>query len=1140
MAMRDRLPLGQAVTATPSGHGLGQQRMHPGGPAPVVRLSVQTRLRVSVPGDAAEQEALAVGAAVARMPEPSATTPVPAARGSVAPSVQRRAITLGETPLAVGEELQKGGGGMPLPGAVRSFMDARFGADFGAIRIHTDARAAMLSARLGARAFTLGPDVYFARDEFQPGSMDGRELIAHELTHTIQQGVVPQRSRTDVQPAAAQTGARVPAAPPASQRTVSSPAAMPPARGRPGMPVPASVIAPPAPVRAAVPAPPAPPPVRVAARAPTAVQRFGISDALDKFAEYANVIPGFRMLTIVLGVNPISMSPVDRSAANILRAIVEFIPGGGLIVQALNNSGVFEKAGAWISDQIATLGLVGSAIKKGVDSFLSSLKWSDILDLDGVWQRAKRIFTEPIDRLIAFAKGLLDGILKLIKDAILKPLAQLASQTRAWDLLTAVLGKNPITGEAVPRTAETLIGGFLKLIGKEDVWENMKKANAIPRAWAWFQGAMTAVIAFVSAIPDQFVTALKSLTIEDVVLVAGAFAKVAAVFGSFLAKFIDWAGTALWDLAQIIIESISPGALEYIKKTGAALKSILLNPLPFVGNLVKAAKAGFMNFADHFGTHLKAGLIDWLTGSLPGVYIPKAFELGEIVKFVLSVLGISWANLRAKLVKAIGETAVKTLETGFDIVVTLVREGPGAAWEKIKEHLTNLKDIVIGGITDFVVDMVVQKAIPKLLAMFVPGAGFISAVLSIYDTIMVFVNKLAQIAAAVKAFIDSIVAIAAGEISGAAAKVEGVLANLLSLAINFLAGFLGLGKVADKIMGVIKKVQTVIDHALDKLVEWIVGAARKVGKLLSGAAGTVKGALAGLIGIRKPVVLKSGEQHSLYFEPKGERAVLTLASNPAPFLSFIDRIGNRPALNADKQFARLMIQRIDALEDDTRATNRDHSAEIAGLVDQLTRTAANLLAAFEKHYAKTTPPAFAGLRDGFGRSMRVTLSTDDLRAGSSPSISNAMWQALNQRRRGGGSYYVLGHLLNEKLGGPGNTPENLTPLSRSGNTLHEHVERIVKPVPGDTPRAFVYVVTPSYGRTVNSSLLAAINASANADSAAVKAKKVSVVQAEVAVPTSISCSIKELDQGDGTPLVDETYSVDNSIESSTPSDYEVS
>src|SRR5439155_20510650 len=112
------------------------------------------------------------------------------------------------------------------------------------------------------------------------------------------------------------------------------------------------------------------------------------------------------------------------------------------------------------------------------------------------------------------------------------------------------------------------------------------------------------------------------------------------------------------------------------------------------------AKLGFHNFADHFLTHLKAGLIDWLTGSLPGIYIPKAFSLVEIAKFTFSVLGLTWANIRQKLVKATSETVVKALETCFDIVVTLVRDGPAAAWDKIKEQLANLKDMSIGAITD--------------------------------------------------------------------------------------------------------------------------------------------------------------------------------------------------------------------------------------------------------------------------------------------------------------------------------------------------------------------------------------------------------------------------------------------------------
>jgi hypothetical protein len=748
-------------------------------PLRLTPMPIQRQLRVSSPGDAAEQEAQDVGKRIARMPEPARPAPIRRAQAGI---VQRRAVapTMVHPAVVAGLHSSRSSG-TPLPQSVRSFMEPRFGAEFGAVRVHTGAQAALLSSQLNADAFTVGRDVYFNKGQFQPDTTEGRELIAHELAHTIQQGGVIQRSAENTS---------------------------------------------------------------VTERASESVQRGffdslagALTDPLGFLADKANMIPGFRMLTIVLGVNPINMSRVDASPANILMALIEFIPGGGLVTQALQNSGVFEKAGNWIADQIKGLVATGASLKSAVSAFISSLSLTDLANPSGVWERAKRIFTEPIDRLIAFAKGVVTGILKLIKDAILLPLASLAQGTPSWDLLTGVLGKNPITDEKVERKPEVLIGGFMKLIGQGEVWENIQKSNAASRAWTWFQGAISAVVAFVSQIPGAFVALFNSLTIQDVVFVVGAFQKVKSIFGGFVGNFISWAGNAVWNLLEIIFDVVSPGAFSYVKKTGAALKSILKNPLPFVGNLVKAAKLGFENFANNIGTHLKEGLIDWLTGSLPGVYIPKAMSLVELGKFALSVLGITWAQIRAKIVKALGpkgETIMKGLEIAFDVIKALVVGGVSAAWALIMEKLTSLKDMVIDGIIGFVTDSIIKKAVPKLIAMFVPGAGFISAIISIYDTIKVFIEKLAKIAAVVKSFVDSIVAIAAGEIGGAAARVEGALTGLLSLAISFFAGFVGLGNVASKVMEVIKKVQTAVDKALDAAIDWIVTKAKALFAALFG------------------------------------------------------------------------------------------------------------------------------------------------------------------------------------------------------------------------------------------------------------------------------------------------------------------
>jgi hypothetical protein len=735
------------------------------------------------------------------------------------------------------------GSGQPMAPHIQEAIENSFEVDLSSVRLHSDAQAQESAQQLSARAFTHGSDIFLGPGE-NPADLP---LIAHEAAHVVQQqsGHADQRLSTDRGDRYEQEADRASAA---VQRGDSFTV-----QERVG---------------------------------PARVQRFGLSDALDWIADKANIIPGFRMFTIVLGVNPINMSRVDASAANVLRALLEIIPGGGLISQALESSGIFEKVGNWVAQQIKTLGMIGSAIKQALLDFIDSLGLSDLFHLGRVWDRAKRIFTEPIDRIINFVTGLVSDIVKFIKDAILQPLTKLAENTKAYPLLKAVLGHDPITGEPVPDDASAILGGLMTLAGQEEMWENIKKANAMARLAAWFKGAKNSLIAFVKQVPGLVISTIKSLELSDIILLPRAITKVVKVFGGFVVDFISWVGNAVWNLLEIVFDVVSPGAWSYIKKTGAALKSILKNPLPFVRNLVRAAKLGFENFVANILTHLKAGLIDWLTGSLPGVYIPKALTLGELGQFAMSVLGITWAQIRAKIVKALGangEVIMQGLETGFDIVVALVKGGVSAAWELIKEKLTNLKDMVIDGIQSFVIDTIVKKAIPKLIAMFIPGAGFISAIISIYDTIKVFIEKLAKMIAVVKSFVDSIVAIAAGQIEGAAKRVEGALAGILSLAISFLAGFLGLGNISSKIMGVIEKVRAAVDKALDAAVEWIVSKARS---LFKAAKSGVKSLLQWWT--KKVPVTGDTEPHTLQFDGEDTTATLVVHSKKQVVIEFIE------------------------------------------------------------------------------------------------------------------------------------------------------------------------------------------------------------------------------------------------------------
>lgn len=743
---------------------------------------IQPVLRLSSTSDPAEREAERIARQIVSMPEPAPSGAALGAHRSpllVARAPEARPAAEGAVEAAVEAGIRRSAsGGVLLSRQTRNFLEPRFGANFGGVRIHTDSNAANLATRVGARAFTFGRHIFFNEGQYRPDTRDGMELLAHELTHTIQQSETVQPD-----------------------------------------------------VDAAGEAP------RVTERAEPQASRLGLSDALDYFAGAANAIPGFRMFTILIGFNPINMASVQASPANILRAIVEFLPGGTIITGILDSYGIFDQVGSWIEAQLRTLGISGAAIRAALDRFLDSLGWRDIFDLGGVWRRARAIFADPAARIIAFARSLFGEIMRSIRTAVLRPLARLAERTRGYPLLKAVLGQDPVTGEPFPRTAETVIGGFLTLIGQQELWQNIQRANAIPRAWTWFQGALGGLMSLVRSIPNRFMTALRSLEIMDFVILPRAFATLGGTFGSFLADFGAWALGIVFDLLRIIIEVVKPEILPYLRRAAGAFNTIVRDPVRFLGTLVRAGIQGFRQFGGNFLRYLRTALVQWLTGAMAStnIHIPTAFTLAEIVRFTLSALGLTWASLRSKLVRATSETAVRAMETGFELVRTLVTQGPGAAWQQIVQGLGDLRERVVEQLMSHIRGRIVRVAIETLVTSLNPVGGFIRAIIAIYDTIRFFIDRLSPIGQVAAGFIDSIAAIAAGTIGPAANRVERTMAGLLVLVIGFLARLIRLGDVSPVVIRFLDQVRAPIDRGLDRVVTWIVEQARRAGQFVAQA-----------------------------------------------------------------------------------------------------------------------------------------------------------------------------------------------------------------------------------------------------------------------------------------------------------------
>ena len=160
-------------------------------------LSLQAKLTIGEVGDKYELEADRVAASVVE--QINRPAPVYKVQSEVLqekeeglrmnPILQRReAIAGGEASTDFESDINCArSSGQPLDPSLQKSMGQAMGADFSGVRVHTGERADKLNQSLSARAFTTGRDLFFKKGEYQPGSRLGQELIAHELTHVVQQ-----------------------------------------------------------------------------------------------------------------------------------------------------------------------------------------------------------------------------------------------------------------------------------------------------------------------------------------------------------------------------------------------------------------------------------------------------------------------------------------------------------------------------------------------------------------------------------------------------------------------------------------------------------------------------------------------------------------------------------------------------------------------------------------------------------------------------------------------------------------------------------------------------------------------------------------------------------------------------------------
>ncbi len=875
------------------------------------------------------------------------------------------------------------GAGHPMPSTLRQPMESAIQADFGSVRLHTGQRAASMSGQINAQAFTHGSHIYFGQGRYAPESSAGKHLLAHELTHVVQQGGAVQRrpATPGIQRKATRSGGRITRAPPSIQR-------LPDFIGRrlnsyaryiPGYTL-LTVLIGYNPLLG-----------QLVARTPrNLLQGFmGLASVLctrlfDKLTELgivddafnwvnvrlqalrlnidrverliwqaydrmdffrldpiaynrrvlvntfsplvrnvrrfagqlvdrvvemiknallstlrslASALPGYRLITMIIGSDPLTDAPVIATTAQIIAEFLTLI-GATQELEKMREHGALERTAAWIDLQLALLNFNIAEISALFTTAWNSFSIQDVFNPVAAFNRVLNIFGPFISRAFRFARNVATTVLSFIKDALLDWLSRHAGSVPGFHLFTVIIGRNPFTQQPVPRTASNFIRGFLSFVpGGEEKFRNLQQSGAIERAMAWLNVQIARLNLTWTMIRALFTQAWNSFSITDLLDPVAAFQRIVALFRAPVRRIIRFAAAVAEKILEFIFEGVmgAGGArvLAILKRGRDTFMTIINDPVAFIRNLIQAMVRGFRQFAGNILTHLRNGLVGWLLGAMEGagLQLPQTFNLQGIISLVLQILGITYARIRPRLVRLLGEANVSRLETLFGFLRTLVTQGPGAAWQQIAEFIQgNLREIVMGAIRNWVITRVVTAAITRLATMFNPAGAVIQAILAIYNTIMFLIERINQIMAVVNSVIESVSNIAAGRLDQAANYVEQTMARTIPVVISFLARLMGLGGIAGRIRSIIQRIQARVDSAIDRVVDWI---ARQGRRLLAGgraAAGRARAAVAGVInwaGFRRRFSA-DGASHSVYFRRQGSQQQLIIASVPRPAMQFLN------------------------------------------------------------------------------------------------------------------------------------------------------------------------------------------------------------------------------------------------------------
>jgi hypothetical protein len=644
-----------------------------------------------------------------------------------------------------------------------------------------------------------------------------------------------------------------------------------------------------------------------------------IRDAAVGLAEtYLADTPVWNLTKKVLHHDPLRDAPVEATTVEILTDFLTLIGKQDKLAQ-MRERGTLQKTADWLDTQIARFLSLIAELGALFEAGWNAIQPENIANLPDNLSKLANDAIALVQRVAAFAADIMVEVLRLIKDSLLEWLSREAHEMRGFRLLTVIISQNPFTGQAVPRSAENLIGGFITLLPNgEATYAQLAESGVIADAAGRIESAMSRLGISLDMIVNTFLGVWNSFTLEDLLSPIAAFERVLQKFGEPLGRIIEFVTEVMKVVIELVLKLMNfPSDLlgSIISNAMQAIDDIQRDPVAFLVNMLEALKSGLSGFFDHVLGYLLDGLAAWLFRGLGqlGITKPPDYSLESILGLALQVLGITAETLWGKLGDQIGPEnvakirgAIDTLTGAWAFVKDVQEGGVAAVWKHIENQLGNLWDTLLNMAKDWIVTEIVEKVTAKLLSMLDPTGimAVVNSMIAFFNAVQSAIEYLRDILEIVNEYTTTIAAVAAGAIAPGAQKIERGLANAIPVAIGFLANQVGLGNVPEKVVEIIQGLRELIDKALD----WLFAQAMRLGRAALAAVGIGGGPAAEPAAPADPAALPNidepfymlGHPHHIYVGTQGGKPVLMMASvDPDLAVKKIDIALGDPIVQSD-------------------------------------------------------------------------------------------------------------------------------------------------------------------------------------------------------------------------------------------------